>query len=69
MLAQNPFMARPKPIHRPAQAPSGLTELEWLAYLRWYREGVERGQLLAGDAVPQESPGGEPGPWWVLGGG
>lgn len=49
-------------IHRPAQAPSGLTELEWLAYLRWYREGVERGQLLAGDAVPQESPGDEPGP-------
>ena len=62
-------MARLKPIHRPAQAPSGLTELEWLAYLRWYREGVERGQLLASDAVPQESPGGKPGPWRVLVGG
>jgi hypothetical protein len=63
-------MARLKPIHRPAQAPDGLTELEWLAYMRWYREGVERGQLLASDAVPpQESPGIEPGPWWVLVGG
>lgn len=55
MLAQNPFMARSKPIHRPAQAPSGLTELEWLAYLRWYREGVERGQFLAACAIEKES--------------
>jgi len=44
-------MARLKPIHRPAQAPSGLTELEWLAYLRWYREGVERGQFLVACAI------------------
>jgi hypothetical protein len=31
---------------RPAQFTLGFSELEWLGYKAWYREGVARGQLL-----------------------
>jgi hypothetical protein len=31
---------------RTAQFTLGFSELEWLGYKAWYREGVERGQLL-----------------------
>ena len=39
-------MARLKPIQRPPQYTLGFSELEWLGYKAWYREGVARGQLL-----------------------
>ena len=64
--AQNPFMARPKPIHRLAQRPKGMTALEWEVYRRGYREGVALVQgWLAPCAIEnqsqQKSSGGEPG--------
>jgi len=31
---------------RPAQFALGFSELEWLGYKAWYREGIARGQLL-----------------------
>ena len=31
---------------KPAQFTFGFSELEWLGYKAWYREGVARGQLL-----------------------
>ena len=44
--AKNPFMARLERIQPPPQFTLGFTELEWLGYKAWYREGVTRGQLL-----------------------
>ena len=45
-LRKNPFMARLERIQPPPQFTLGFTELEWLGYKAWYREGVARGQLL-----------------------
>ena len=39
-------MARLERIQPPPQFTLGFTELEWLGYKAWYREGVARGQLL-----------------------
>jgi hypothetical protein len=36
-------LKRPEP---PPQFTLGFSELEWLGYKAWYREGVARGQLL-----------------------
>jgi len=45
-LRKNLFMARLERIQPPPQFTLGFTELEWLGYKAWYREGVARGQLL-----------------------
>jgi hypothetical protein len=39
-------MARLERIQPPPQFTLGFSELEWLGYKAWYREGVARGQLL-----------------------
>jgi hypothetical protein len=39
-------MARLERIQPPSQFTLGFSELEWLGYKAWYREGVARGQLL-----------------------
>jgi hypothetical protein len=39
-------MARLKRIQPPPQFTLGVSEMEWLGYKAWYREGVARGQLL-----------------------
>jgi hypothetical protein len=35
-----------KRIQPPPQFTLGFSEMEWLGYKAWYREGVARGQLL-----------------------
>ena len=52
MTDTNAFIVS-RPIHapltrdpRPAQYALGFSELEWLGYKAWYREGVARGQLV-----------------------
>jgi len=45
-LRKNLFMARLERIQPPPQFTLGFTELEWLGYKAWYREGVARGQLV-----------------------
>ena len=54
-LRKNPFMARLERIQPPPQFTLGFTELEWLGYKAWYREGVARGQLLP-DSSENHSP-------------
>ena len=52
-LRKNPFMARLERIQPPPQFTLGFTELEWLGYKAWYREGVARGQLVP-EAMEQQ---------------
>ena len=46
-------MARLERIQAPPQFTLGFTELEWLGYKAWYREGVARGQLVP-EAMEQQ---------------
>jgi hypothetical protein len=46
-------MARLERIQPPPQFTLGFTELEWLGYKAWYREGVARGQLVP-EAMEQQ---------------
>jgi hypothetical protein len=46
-------MARLERIQPPPQFTLGFTELEWLGYKAWYREGVTRGQLVP-EAMEQQ---------------
>ena len=50
---ENPFMPRLERIQPPPQFTLGFTELEWLGYKAWYREGVTRGQLVP-EAMEQQ---------------
>ena len=46
-------MARLERIQQPPKFTLGFTELEWLGYKAWYREGVARGQLVP-EAMEQQ---------------